>query len=173
MSDVKNLMDDLWYKVKTTAGYCASNPNIKDLKDYLEKGEQYANNAHIAFIVSGADGKAITNLKTAAEHIGKVKNGIDGIRNLCIDVNAFSQISNAIDVLNKVGINAQGSEEAALAYGELFVGVGHFASKLPPPVNSYAQILENCGSFFHDMQKAIDPDKRWKNIFKDVDGYVP
>jgi hypothetical protein len=54
----------------------------------------------------------------------------------------------------------QGSEVAARAFGDLFVGAGWFAAKLPPPANVCAQILENCGDVFVNMQRLLDPMKR-------------
>ncbi len=167
----ENVWDKLWSLVRVHSGTCASNIQLKELNDYLEKGEQYTNQAAMMSYFVGLNPKSVEKLKVAAKAIGKIRDTISTITDICLDINAITQIHDAIKILNDPAINKPGSREAALAYGQLFVGVGHFAAKLPPPANAYAKILKACGSFFADIQSKLDPDKRWKDQFDQVEGY--
>ena len=159
-SNVANVVNDVWYRVRVKAKYCSAHANLKDLLDNLEKGEDYTNKAYWFFAISTNDQKSAEIFNKASDNIGKIKSGISSVRNVCIDVNAFAQISEALEKLTDLGVNVQGSEEAALAYGQLFEGVGHFASKLPAPFNAYGKILKECGILFLGVQRGVDPEKR-------------
>ena len=148
-------VDKLWTKVKKATGACAANQNLDDIKDYLKRGEQVAWAAALM-----EKGEKATKLQTASEHLGKVHQGLDLVKNLCLDVKAIEQIHEAIKVLNDPNSMKPGSDEAAKAFGQLFVGAGRFASKAGPPVSAYAQILENAGDFFVNMLRGLDPMKK-------------
>jgi hypothetical protein len=149
-----DFMDTLWQKVKIATGACAGNVQLSDLHDYLEKGEQVARGA--SFIEK--DATRAQKLTRGADALGGVRKGISTAQSVCMDAQAIVRIHEAIKVLNQPGVVTPGSKVAAEAFGQLFVGAGRFAAKLPPPANVYAQILENCGSFFVNMQALMDPE---------------
>ena len=149
-----DFMDKLWQKVKIATGACAGNVQLSDLHDYLEKGEQVARGA--SFIEK--DATRAQKLTRGADALGGVRKGIGTAQSVCMDAQAIVRIHEAIKVLNQPGVVTPGSKVAAEAFGQLFVGAGRFAAKLPPPANLYAQILENCGSFFVNMQALMDPE---------------
>lgn len=92
-----------------------------------------------------------------------------------MDLRAVSQIHEAIKVLNQPGVIAPGSKLAAKAFGQLFVGAGRFAAKLPPPANIYAPFLQRCGDFFVNMQGLLDPEgptprgRQLREIMQEID----
>lgn len=155
MSDVAVRMDALWDKIRRLSGRCAGSTQLEDLKDYLQKGKSVANGA--ALLVN--DPTVVKKLKEGAEKLGQVAEAIETVTNVCMDLKAITQIHDAIQVLNDPNVST-GSKEAAQAFGQLFVGAGHFAQKLPPPANAYAQILLNCGDFFSNMRRALVPTER-------------
>jgi hypothetical protein len=146
-------MDELWHKLKVVTGACASNVQLTDVADYVKRGEQAAQAA--AFVER--DAARAQKLKSGADALGKVHSALSTTQSVCMDLQAIVRMHEAIKILNQPGVIAPGSKVAAEAFGQLFVGAGRFASKLPPPANAYAQILENCGSFFVNMQALLDP----------------
>lgn len=166
-----NVWDELWGKVKVISGACASSVQLSDLKDYLEKGEQYTSNAATMAYFVDLDPKSVQKMTTAADTLGKVRKTVSTTQGVCMDARAIVQIHEAIKLLNDPAINRPGSEAAARAYGQLFAGAGRFAAKLPPPANAYAAILEGCGDFFVNMQRKLDPEKRWKKQFEQIEGW--
>jgi len=144
-----------WQKVKVLTGACAANQNLDEIKEYLQRGEQIAYAASLL-----EKGEKLSKLKSASEALGKVNGGLDLVKNLCLDVKAIEQIHEAIKVLNDPESMKPGSDAAARAFGQLFVGAGRFASKAGPPVSAYAQILENAGDFFVNMLRGLDPMKK-------------
>jgi hypothetical protein len=150
------LMGSLWHKLRVITGACAANVTVDDMKDYFERGEQVA---QLASLVE-RDADRAARLRQGAEYLGKAGKVLGTAKGVCMDLRAISQMHDAITVLNQPGVIQPGSEAAAAAFGQLFVGAGHFAAKLPPPANAYAQILEGCGSFFLNMQRLLDPERR-------------
>ena len=150
-----NLMDDLWLKVRTITGACASNVKLEQMADYLKKGEQLATAASLTNV-----GDAVPQLEQGAKALGQVRKTIETTQGICMDVQAVAKIHDAIKVLNDPQNMQPGSQAAARAFGDLFVGAGRFAAKLPPPANVYAPILQNAGSFFVDMQRLLNPETR-------------
>src|SRR5262245_60736841 len=155
MNAAKNQLDKLWYKVKVTAGYCAANADLKNIQEYLQKGEDYTKYAYYMM-----EGGAASELQKASETIGKVRKGVKAGRQVCIDIAAVGEISDAIDVLNGWVENPRriSNHEAAAAFDKLFGGIGALAEKLPTPFNQYAKILKqiSISKFFTNTQEMMD-----------------
>ncbi|HEX8569050.1 MAG TPA: hypothetical protein VF699_03885 [Caulobacteraceae bacterium] len=166
--------DAQWLKVKTFVGICSGSDTLENVIDYLDKAEQYTSKAKYVALVQSD--RSFDTFSKASEAIGKVKEPLEKGKSLCLDAAAIIQIKEALTVLNNPDNIQPGSQVAADAFGKLFVGVGRFASKLPPPANAYAQILESCGTFFLDIQTALDPERRpngasMRQVLREIDGH--
>src|SRR5262249_34148364 len=93
---------------------------------------------------------------------GKLRKVVGKYNSLCQDLKTVEKMADAMAVLNLWAANQMDRNDprAAVAFGQLFEGAGHFCGKLPPPLNAYARLLDSCGHFFVDMQRLMDPDNR-------------
>ena len=170
---VTNLLDRVWLRAKTTAGLCA--PSAATVETYLEKGEQYTERAYYVTEITNVDPSIAGKLKDAAESIGRIRKGVSKVKGTCLDVKAVGEIGDAVAILNVWVEQPNGgkvsTQEAAQAFDQLFHGTARFASKLPPPFNAYADVLETIGisGFFSGMEKKLNPESRWKRQFDEID----
>jgi hypothetical protein len=162
---------DVIERIKVWVGACAASTEIENLKDAAEKGQRAVWAAQGAAMFTKTSGESIEKLGKAGQALGKVGESLGKVQGICLDIKAVNQIHAAIKVLSQDGIIERDSDAAALAFGKLFVGFGRLAHHLPPPVNAYAQILEGCGDFFYNMNQKLDPSKRWKKQFSEIEGF--
>ena len=118
----ENVWDKLWSLVRVHSGTCASNIQLKELNDYLEKGEQYTNQAAMMSYFVGLNPKSVEKLKVAAKAIGKIRDTISTITDICLDINAITQIHDAIKILNDPAITNQDPERRLLPTGNFSWG---------------------------------------------------
>lgn len=161
MGTLADITDRLTYRVRTMAGLCKT-VDIDDIADFLEKGEQYSSRAAALGNFMNIDSRSVSKMEEASEKLGKLRKAVDTGKKVCADLDAVNEISDALRILNQwsSGEMDRNDPRAAAAFGDLFHGAGHFASKLPPPANQYAKLLMSCGTFFVDMQRLMDPDNR-------------
>ena len=156
-------LDSLFVKIKKIAGMCASNTEIEDLKAAVEKGEEAMTIAEHTSPFISKNPNAGQNFGKARKGLGKVSESLDKVENSCLDIQSVNKIHSAIKVLNDDRVIYEDPLKAAEAFGNLFSGFGRLASYLPPPANSYAQILEEAGNgFFGNMAKQMRPDLRYQ-----------
>lgn len=149
-----NPLNKLYHKLLSTAGLCT--PTLDHLGDYLDKAQEYTELASQtqSFVNVAAD--LPQQLKKASQAIEGVHSHVDSAATVIGDVRAACKISMAISVLNKWATDPEANQrEAAEAFDQLFGGVATFASKLPPPVNAWAKVLEqvSVARFFANMQR--------------------
>ena len=159
-------MSDWIVTIKKWAGMCASNAELKELQSAVKKGEQAMDIAEKTSPFLTANPKAVQNFGKARNGLGKVSESLEKVENVCLDIKAIGQIHSAITVLNDDSVMYDDPLKAAEAFGNLFSGFGRLASYLPPPADSYAQILEAAGAdFFKGMTIKLNPELRWKKQF--------
>jgi len=157
-------MADFIERIKRWAHGCAANTDLEDLRDALKKGEQSMSFAESWSGFTRQDPRITQKFGQAREGLGRVGSALETTQNVCLNLRAVSRIHSAIQVLNQEGVIQNDPEAAAKAFGQLFVGFGRLAHYLPPPANEYAAILENCGDFFDNMRKKLDPAERWPQL---------
>jgi hypothetical protein len=142
---------------------CASNTEIEDVKDALEKGEMAMQAAEGISTFTNQHAGVVGVFSQAREGFGTIRETLNAVHGRCLDLRAVNQIHAAIGVLNQDGVIQRNPEAAARAFGLLFVGLGQLATHLPPPADQYAQILLNCGDFFENMRQKLNPVERYRN----------
>jgi hypothetical protein len=153
-----NPLDKLYHKLLATAGICA--PTMDQLKDYLEKSEQYTERARTLQNFISASPSLPNRLKSASEAISAIREHVETLQKRVGDVSAACEISSAIKTLNGWAADPNGdSAVAAAAFDRLFGGIAHYAAKLPTPVGQYSKILEqlSISQFFTRMQDLMSP----------------
>lgn len=155
--------ESLYARIVRWINGCAQNTEIKNLQDALEKGEKAMLVAEGISSFSNQRPGLQKVLGDARGGLGSIKKTLGKAQKMCLDLSALEQIHSAIRVLNQDGVIERKPDVAARAFGNLFVGFGQLAERLPPPANAYAQILKGCGNFFVNMRRALDPNERYKN----------
>jgi hypothetical protein len=155
-----NLFDGLWVKLRNKPGICAPTPKLEEIEEYLKKGQQYTVAASMSIEFTSVAPDVAQKLKSAAESINSVREGIAKYNNAAKDMSATCEIAQAIEVLNKWAERKVGNAEAAKAFDKLFGGAARFAEKLPGPLKQYAMILRQIAlsQFFSNMQNLLDPE---------------
>ncbi|WP_322062203.1 hypothetical protein [Paraburkholderia sp. J63] len=136
-------------------------PNVEQLKDMLDKAEDYTAKARDLQTFVAANPALPDQLKSANEAVAAVRDHIESVETRITDILAACEISSAIAELNVWVSNPNGDNAAAAAaFDKLFGGVAHYAAKLPPPVSAYAKVLEQIGisRFFTNMQDKMNPE---------------
>jgi hypothetical protein len=156
---IKKTFENTFHPAHAVAGLCSS-PNLSQVKDLLEHAEKITKRAKY----TAAFANSVDALGDAGEKLGgaveKLNSLTEKSKTIIGDTSAACEISDAVSVLNDWSTNSGVSnEEAAKAFDKLFGGAADFFKKLPPPANSYAQILAEIGrvSFFSNMQQLMDP----------------
>jgi hypothetical protein len=166
------LLDDITIRLRRWTSGCAAITSDEDLNTALDKSQQVLSAAAQVADFSERLPNAAALLHTSSEGLEKVRKTMKTVSKVCHDIQAVDEIHRAVRVLNEPDIIQRNPEAAAKAFGLLFSGVGRLAKRLPEPARSYAEILEACGGeFFLYMQKQVNPEKRWKSIFDEVEGY--
>lgn len=153
----------LWERIQIWTTTCSADTELQNLKDALEKSEKSMQIAELTSEFLSKNPNAGQNFRKAREGLGKVSEGLSKAENVCKDINALKRIHEGIKVLSNESVIYKDPEKAAEAFGNIFGGFGRLASYLPPPADSYGQILEEAGNgFFGNVSKAIIPSLRYK-----------
>ena len=156
--NIINAADHLWHKTASTAGFCSA--NINTVNDYLEKGQTYATRASQLAGFVAVNSEIAAQLKKGADAIDKIKKPISMAKNVCSNISAAQDLSDAIYVLNQWVRTPPGVDNAvaAKAFDKLFGATARFAEKLPTPLNAYSRILNqiSISGFFSNMQRMMD-----------------
>jgi hypothetical protein len=157
IQDIEDKFENTFHKAHMVAGICNS-PNLEQVKDLLEHGEQLTNRAKTT--VDFANSAQI--LGQAGERLGGAADAIDKLvsqgSKAAGDISAACEISEAISVLNDWSNSKASSQEAAKAFDQLFGGAARYMGKLPFPANAYAKLLSAIHdyNFFANMQRTMD-----------------
>jgi len=157
IQDIEDKFENTFHKAHMVAGICNS-PNLEQVKDLLEHGEQLAKRAKTT--VDFANSAQI--LGQGGERLGGAADAIDNLMskgsNAAGDLSAACEISEAISVLNDWSNSKASSQQAAKAFDQLFGGAARYMGKLPFPANAYAKLLAGIKdyNFFSNMQKTMD-----------------
>lgn len=171
-ADQVMIQRDWWESTKEFLGLETDEEKVlSELNDGLERAKKVCE----AGALVASDPAAAKRLEAAAGHFESVSSAIGTglkIKGVARDVTRFV---GAIEKLEKIPPEKmQGSEEAAKAFGQLFSSAGKLGGLLPEgPWSAYFKLLEEMSDFFVNMQRKIDPEKRWKDRFEQVEGFAP
>ena len=107
-----------------------------------------------------ASGAARQRIQTARGRVGQVRGVLSSAGTLCDRERDVRRILSAASTLNSLGDfsrDREKAQQAAAAFGELFVGLGGFVSMLPAPVGSYSTFFQEMGPFFSNVLRNLDP----------------
>jgi hypothetical protein len=156
---LKKKHEHTFVRSKSIPDFCSSY-NIEQVKSLVEHAANQTKRAKnvAAFANTAVElGKAGEKLEAAADKLHEIT---EKSSTAIGDVKAACDIAEAVSVLNDWGTpnSKTSNEEAAKAFDKLFGGVADYFEKLPPPVNSYAKILEEIGrtNFFSNMRAKMD-----------------
>jgi hypothetical protein len=137
---------------------------IQDLDGFHTGLDYFGDSLHVAESLPVFNrGRARERLQTGRTALRGVLGRWESVSNLCANYEAVVKIQEGLRRLRRIGAVRNNPAEAAHAFGQIFEGLGQFATYLPPPLNAYAQILQNCGTFFTNMRQQIDPNERWRH----------
>jgi ABC-type transporter Mla subunit MlaD len=150
-------LDDAWIAINRFRGVCTATQDLQDLSEQLERASRLAQTAENIAEFTRQSGNVMTNIRRAREAIDSATTALSTLTDVCANVTALDQVRTAVVFLNQPNIMRTNPEESARQFGQMFVGLGQFMTYLPPPINSYARILQGCGDFFVNMQRLLDP----------------
>lgn len=159
MSDSENL--GLWGRIKRWTTTCATAAEIQDIKDSLDQAENALKAPQMLSVVSGAR----VDVGKVVEGLGAIKETIETVENVCLDVNAIRDIHKAMKTLNE-DAEMKDKANAAKAFSDLFSGVGRLCRHLPSPAKEWGEFIEKCGVLFVNIERAsnVATGYRWKQI---------
>jgi len=154
-------------------------PDTAAVAHYKEVSERAASFIEYALKVvddsriSRAMEKSAKALNEVSAHLSRyVKLG-----EYCEEVHAvigeIRHLQEAIDEINK----AKCGRDLARGFDHLFLYAGEIGSRFIklPEVKPFIDLIYAAGneSFFTNMSNKLDPEQRWANQFKNIEGYVP
>ena len=157
-----------WWDVNKACN--AASFGIDDMKSALSQAEDHARTAVRAGNLLKLNAGIQSRLQEALSAIKEVKERVDQLDSICKGIAAYSRIKHAIDFLNQPQAIERDPEGAARAFGQLFVGIGHFC-KYVGPLKPWGQFFENMGDFFVNVAAGIVPEtqKHTIRLMKDYD----
>lgn len=163
MSDA---LDTVFSTVRRWAGSCAAVAGAEELKATLEQGERVMYAPQFLQVISTSQ----IDLSSVTEGFGAVKETIETVENVCLDLKAVTDIHLAVkDMINDEKM--KDTAFAAQAFANLFSGVGRLARHMPSPAKEWSEFLQQCGVLFINIEKANNPKTgyRWKQL-RQMDG---
>ncbi len=159
MSDTEEI--GTWERLKRWASSCAPVAEIEDIKASLEQAENALKAPHLISVVSNSR----VDVGKVVEGLGTIKETIETVENVCLDLKAVNDIHTAMKILNEDAL-LNNKADAAKGFSDLFSGVGRLARHLPSPAKEWGQFMEQCGVLFVNIQKANHPatGERWKQL---------
>lgn len=148
----------------------AASFGIEDMKAALSRAEDHVRDATRAGKLLKLNSGIQTRLQDALSAIKDVKERVDQLDSICKGIAAYSRIKRAIDFLEEPQAIERDPEGAARAFGQLFVGIGHFCRYLGP-LKPWGQFFEGMGEFFVKVAAGIVPETQKHSIrlMKDYD----
>lgn len=160
MSDSEEL--GLWGRIKRWTTTCATAAEIQDIKDSLDKAENALQAPHMLSVVS----QSRVDVGKVVEGIGAIKETIETVENICLDMKAIREIHAAMIILNNDALMKTDKASAAKGFSDLFSGVGRLCRHLPSPAKEWGEFIEKCGVLFINIERAsnVATGERWKQI---------
>lgn len=170
MADWQEKLNSAWITIKKKAGACAANTDLEELKAAVELGKSRIDKVLMTGQLIQGKSDAIEKLTKANEGLGKIGEALGTVQDMCIDITAASKIHEAVVALSDEQIIYTNPEGAAAAFDSMFQGFGRLCRHLPPPAKSWGQFFESF-NLFTTMTPKLVPEMRWKEQFKQVEGY--
>jgi hypothetical protein len=163
---------------RTNANPC---PDTAAIKQYSQVSNRAVGN--IAFISShlpSSAGPVRQGLASAQAQLNTISRGLgdivaagDDCDQLHSVIDEIEQFQSAIDQINNAGCNTM-----ALAGGfdNLFQSAGRLGNAFnpfPALAPAFTILAQDQGTFFTPVSGDLDPEIRWADQFKYVDGYIP
>ncbi|MDQ4120596.1 MAG: hypothetical protein M3209_04015 [Acidobacteriota bacterium] len=160
MSDTEDI--GIWGRLKIWTTTCATAAEVQNIKDSLDQAETALQAPHMISVVS----KSRVDVGKVIEGIGAVRETIETIENICLDLRAINEIHAAMKILNDEALMKTNKAKAAEGFSDLFSGVGRLARHLPSPAKEWGEFIEKCGVLFVNIQRANDPatGERWRQL---------
>ena len=146
----------------------AASFGIDDMKSAVKQAEDHVRNATRAGGLLNLDPSILSRLQRTLENLKEIRERIDQLDSICKGVAAYARIKKAIDFLNQPQSIERDPEGSARAFGQLFVGLGHFCQYLGP-LKPWGEFFENMGEFFVNVRAGLDPGIRWKRKFDQIE----
>ncbi|MEK7725027.1 MAG: hypothetical protein AAB336_11790 [Acidobacteriota bacterium] len=155
-------------KIKRFSGKCSTSADLEDVKSAVELAQGRIEQVLYMGKIFQGETPVIEKLVKANEGLGKISEGLNKVKDLCLDFNAAMQIMDAVKILSNDSIMYNDKRKAAASFDMLFQGMGRFIRFLPPPANQWGAFFENF-NLFSTMAPKLDPELRWD--FTQVDGW--
>lgn len=146
----------------------AASFGINDIKAAVGKAEEHVKYASQAGELLELDASIMFRLRETLEMLRELKERVNQLDSVCKGIAAFTRIKRAIDFLDQPRSIENDPEGAARAFGQLFVGIGHFCKYLGP-LKEWSEFFENMGEFFVNVRSGLDPGVRWKRKFDQIE----
>jgi len=171
MADLSETLLSAWTTIKRKAGACAANTDLEEIKASVELGQKRIDQALMAgTLLQKGDSNVFEKLNKANEGLGKIGEALGKVQDICLDIVAVGKIHEAAVALSNDRLIYENPEGAAAAFDSMFQGFGRLCRYLPPPAKSWQQFFESF-NLFGAMTPKLVPDLRWKEQFKQVEGY--
>ncbi len=146
----------------------AASLGIEDIKSAVSQAQGHVDTAMRAGGFLRLNSGILERLKQAKDALGEVKDGLEKVDKVCEAMGALARIQRAINFLNAPQAIERDPEGSARAFGQLFVGLGHFCRYLGP-LKPWDDFFENMGDFFVNVRAGLDPGIRWKKKFDQIE----
>lgn len=137
----------------------AASLGLDDVKSAVSQAQDHVDSAMMAGGFLKLNSGILERLKSTKEALGELKKGLDTLDSFCKAVGALARIQKAINFLNQPQSIERDPEGAARAFGQLFVGLGHFCRYLGP-LKPWGEFFENMGEFFVNVRAGLVPELR-------------
>lgn len=165
ISDILHSPIDTW---RLHRACNAASLGIEDVKSAVAKAQDHVDKAMTAGKFLKLNSGILENLKKAKERLGQVKEGLESVEKVCETMGALARIQKAINFLDKPQSIETDPEGAARAFGQLFVGLGHFC-QYSVVLKPWGPFFESMGEFFVNVRAGLDPGIRWKKKFEQIE----
>ena len=170
MADWGDKFMEAWTTIKKKAGGCAANTDLEEIKASVELGQKRIDQALMVGTLLQKDSKVFDKLTKANEGLGKIGETLGTVQDVCLDITAVGKIHDAAIALSNERLIYDDPEGAAAAFDSMFRGFGRLCRYLPPPAKSWQQFFESF-NLFSAMTPKLVPELRWKDRFKEVEGW--
>lgn len=115
------------------------------------------------FVEATAGTRSVARVQRVRARLRQLRGRLGTATDICNamgDVNSIVQAANTLEEIGDFSQDRDKARQAAVAFGQLFVGLGGLAEHLPPPLDGYATFLQGAETFFSDVLNGIDPMTR-------------
>ncbi len=162
----RGLLGDIVTRVRVAVGdESAITETAERLNDSLQNAQR---TIRVAEGVVG-DPQARRRLREARTALGRVTGPLQTALDIRSNIGRVLEAISAAQELNNIDV-AQNPDQAARAFGRMFVAVGNLGDLLPSgPWSGYFELLKGAGDFFVNMRSLLDPGIRWRRQFEEIE----